>query len=260
MTHISSSSELLAVEFDGPIRILRLNNPSKMNAITDELHEALSNIWDQLSRDLSARVIILTGEGEAFSAGGNISSFEKGVNDQSYRRSHIRTARVLMEKVLACHLPVIAAVNGPAVGLGSSLVVAADLVIMAEGSYLSDAHVDVGLVAADGAVATLPFLTSMVVAKEYLFTGERIPAEVAVSLGLANRVVPRGALMMEAKTIAELLASKPPQALQETKRALNLHMQQASLEALPAALAAESESFTTPEVARFLRKVGNKHS
>src|SRR5260221_12884219 len=106
-------------------------------------------------------------------------------------------------------LPVIAAVNGPAVGLGCSLAVACDLVFMSELAFLADPHVTVGLVAGDGGAALWPLLTSMLRAKEYLFTGDRIPATVAVELGLANRVVASDTLVADAIAVAHRLASMP---------------------------------------------------
>lgn len=243
-----SSSDLLLVENDGPVRILTLNNPEMLNAMVDELHDALTDIWVDLSRDREARAVIITGAGRAFSAGGNVPAFDQLTNDLNYRRANMRTAKMLVDNILGSHLPVIAAVNGPAVGLGSSLATSCDLVLMAEGSFLADPHIDMGLVAGDGGVVTWPFLMSMLKVKEYIFTGERVPAETAVNLGLANRVVPKDSLMTEARTLAHKLAAKPPQALQETKRALNIHLQKAALSVLPFALTAESESFSTPEL------------
>jgi enoyl-CoA hydratase/carnithine racemase len=239
---------ILKVEADGPIRIITLNDPEKLNAMTDPLHEALVDVWPKIMRDEEVRAVILTGAGRAFSAGGNIPGFIKNYEDVPYRRAGMRTARLLVDHILGCHVPVIAAVNGPAVGLGCSLAVACDLVLMADNAFLADTHVNIGLVAGDGGVVTWPFMMSMLKAKEYLFTGERIPAQTAVDLGLANRVVPADSLMEEAMTLARKLCAQPAQALQETKRSLNLHLQHAALMVLPFAISAETESFSSPEI------------
>jgi enoyl-CoA hydratase/carnithine racemase len=119
---------------------------------------------------------------------------------------------------------------------------------MADHAYLADTHVSIGLVAGDGGAVTWPLMTSVLKAKEYLFTGEKIPAELAVELGLANRVVEGGRLIEEARALAHRIAEQPPQALQETKRAVNLHLQRAASAILPFALSAESESFATAEL------------
>jgi enoyl-CoA hydratase/carnithine racemase len=239
---------ILKVDAEGPIRILTLNDPEKLNAMTDPLHEALTDVWVKISRDEEVRAVILTGAGRAFSAGGNIPGFIKNYEDVPYRRAGMRTARMLVDHILGCHVPVISAVNGPAVGLGCSLAVACDLVLMADNAFLADTHVNIGLVAGDGGVVTWPFMMSMLKAKEYLFTGERIPAALAVELGLANRVVPADSLMEEAMTLARKLCEQPAQALQETKRSLNLHLQHAALMVLPFAISAETESFSSPEI------------
>jgi len=245
---MSSSSDLLRYEKKGPISIVTLNDPERRNCFTDELQHAFVDVWVDILRDQDVRAVILTGTGRAFSAGGDIPGFIRNVEDVEYRRWSMRNARLLMDHVLGCHVPVIAAINGPAVGLGCSIAVACDLVLMADTAYMADTHVNVGLVAGDGGVVTWPFMMSLLKVKEYLFTGDRIPAAEAVQLGLANRVVPVDDLMAEALALAEKLVAQPPQALQETKRALNLHLQRATLDVLPYALSAETESFSSPEV------------
>ena len=246
--------DILRVEAQGPIRVITLNDPDKLNAMTDPLHEALTDVWVHIMRDPDARAVVLTGAGRAFSAGGDIPGFLRNVEDVEYRRASMRTARLLVDHILGCHLPVIAAVNGPAVGLGCSIAMSCDLVLISDTAYLADTHVNVGLVAGDGGVVTWPFMMSMLKAKEYLFTGERIPAALAVELGLANRVVPAESLMDEALALAGKLAQQPAQSLQETKRSLNLHLQAAALKVLPFALSAETESFSSPEVAEKARQ------
>jgi enoyl-CoA hydratase/carnithine racemase len=250
----NDADDILRYEADGPVRIITLNDPDKLNPMTDPLHEALTDVWVKIMRDREVRAVVLTGAGRAFSAGGDIPGFLKCVEDVDHRRANMRTAKLLVDHILGCHVPVIAAVNGPAVGLGCSVAVSCDIVLMSDAAYLADTHVSVGLVAGDGGVVTWPFMMSLLKAKEYLFTGARIPAETAVQLGLANRVVPHGSLLDEALELAHTLAKQPAQALQETKRALNLHLQTAALQVLPFALAAESESFSSPEVAQIATK------
>jgi enoyl-CoA hydratase len=249
---------ILTVTSEGGIRVITLNDPDRLNAMTDPLHEALTDVWVHITRDEQARVVVLTGAGRAFCAGGNVPGFIRNVEDAGYRRAGMRTARLLVDHILACHVPVIAAVNGPAVGLGCSIAVSSDIVLMSDAAYLADTHVNVGLVAGDGGVVTWPFMMSMLKAKEYLFTGERIPAETAVQIGLANRVVAAGSLMDEAMLLARKLEGQPAQALQDTKRSLNLHLQAAALQVLPYALAAETESFSSPEVAATARQFAEK--
>ena len=244
----------LLIERDGPIAVLTMNNPDARNAFTDDLHEALREVWLHLAEDHALRAVVLTGAGKAFSAGGDIPGFIRSYDSLDHRRLELRRARRLIDAMAEFPKPVIAAVNGPAVGLGCSVAVTCDLVLIAESAWMADTHVSIGLVAGDGGAATWPLFMSLLKAKEYLLTGDRIPAIEAVNLGLANRVVPDDQLLKEALALAERLAAQPPQALQETKRALNLHLQAAVSLVAPFALSAEAESFATDDIRRTIEK------
>jgi enoyl-CoA hydratase/carnithine racemase len=148
----------------------------------------------------------------------------------------------------ACRIPVIAAVNGPAVGLGCSLVALTDIVFMAESAHLADPHVTVGLVAADGGPVVWPLLTSLQLAKEYALTGARIPARRAAEIGLVNHVCDDDAVLDEALECARRIARLPRRATEDTKRILNLQLERAVLATLDFALTAEDRSFTSPEL------------
>jgi enoyl-CoA hydratase len=241
-------SPYLLVETDGPVTVLTLNNPEMRNALVDELHETLQEVWGHLAADHSVHAVVLTGAGKAFSAGGDIPSFVRSYEDPDHRRLSLRNARRLMDAMAEFPKPVIAAVNGPAVGLGCSVAVSCDLLLISDATFLADTHVNVGLVCGDGGAVSWPLMMSLLKAKEYLLTGDRIPAAEAVAIGLANRVVPDGQVLSEAIALAHRLAAQPVQAVQETKRALNLHLQAAISLVAPFALSAESESFATEDV------------
>ncbi len=238
----------LLVETDGPVTILTLNNPDMRNAFLDDMHEAMQEIWTHLANDHSVRAVVLTGAGKAFSSGGNIPDFIRSYDDPEHRRMSLRGAKRLMDAMAEFPKPVVAAVNGPAVGLGCSVAVGCDLVLIAESAYMADTHVNIGLVCGDGGAVAWPLFMSLLKAKEYLLLGDRIPAHDAVALGLANRVVADDQLMTEAKALAHRLAAQPHQAIQETKRALNLHLQAAIQLVASFALSAEAESFATDDI------------
>jgi enoyl-CoA hydratase/carnithine racemase len=250
--------DVIRVEADGPVRIVRLARAEQLNAVNEDLHLALTRVFPLLSADREARVAVITGEGRAFSAGGDFDLLERMANDLALRRDVIAEGRELVLNMIRCRVPVVAAVNGPAVGLGCSVIALSDVVYMAESAYLADPHVAVGLVAADGGPLTWPLHTSLLLAKEYAFTGDRIPAARAAAIGLANHVCPDGEVFEKALAAAHRIAALPPQAVEATNRALNLHVERAVLASIDFAMTAETASFDTPELRanldRFLRR------
>jgi enoyl-CoA hydratase/carnithine racemase len=240
--------DVVRVEKDGPVRIVRLSRPDQLNAINDELHLGLTRLFPQLSADSEARVAVITGEGRAFSAGGDFDLLDRMAKDRQLRHDVIAEGRELVINMIRCRVPVVAAVNGPAVGLGCSVIALSDVVYMAESAYLSDPHVVVGLVAADGGPLTWPLHTSLLLAKEYAFTGDRITAQRAAAIGLANHVCPDDEVLPAALATAHKIASLPRQAVEATKRVLNLHVERAVLATIDFAMASETESFDTPEL------------
>jgi enoyl-CoA hydratase len=239
---------------DGPIRILTLNRPDQLNATNHELHAGLAAAFPRLAADDDARAVVITGAGRAFSAGGDFAYLEQLACDDALREETLADARRIVTGMVQCPLPVVAAVNGPAVGLGCSLVALSDIVFMAESAHLADPHVMVGLVAADGGPVVWPLLTSLHLAKEYALTGERISARRAAEIGLANHVCPDDEVFDAALACARKLAGMPRRALQDTKRVFNLHLERAVLATLDFAIAAEDRSFGSPDLQTTLEK------
>jgi enoyl-CoA hydratase len=240
--------DVIQVDADGPVRVVRLTRPEQLNAVNEELHLALTRVFPQLSADPDARVAVITGEGRAFSAGGDFDFLDRMAKDRALRRDVIAEGRELVLNMIRCRVPVVAAVNGPAVGLGCSVIALSDVVYMAESAYLSDPHVTVGLVAADGGPLTWPLHTSLLLAKEYAFTGERINATRAAEIGLANHVCPDDEVVPAALAAAAKIAALPQQAVEATKRVLNLHLERAVLATIDFAMAAETDSFDTSDL------------
>ncbi|GAA3205090.1 enoyl-CoA hydratase/isomerase family protein [Actinocorallia longicatena] len=233
------------VRAEGPLRFITLNRPEELNSVNDALHTGLARLWPQISEDRDARAAVLTGAGRAFSAGGDFAYLNELKDDAELRTKTIAHGRELVLGMVRCRIPVVAAVNGPAVGLGCSLVALSDIVYMGENAHLADPHVQVGLVAADGGPLTWPLHTSLLVAKEYALTGARITAERAVALGLANHVAADP--LAEATACAERIAKLPRKAVESTKRLLNLHLERAVLATLDYAMTAEDLTFQTDD-------------
>ncbi|MBH0123491.1 enoyl-CoA hydratase/isomerase family protein [Rhodococcus sp. HM1] len=248
--------EEIDVRADGPLRIITLNRPDALNAVNDDLHHGLAQLWPQLSADRTARAAVITGAGKAFSAGGDFAYLAELAEDADLRAKTIADGRELVIGMARCRIPVIAAVNGPAVGLGCSLVALSDVVYMAEHAYLADPHVQVGLVAADGGPLTWPLQISLLQTKEFALLGTRIPAERALALGLANHVVadPLTEALAAAKKISEL----PQKAVESTKRLVNIHLERAILASLDYAMTAEDLTFQSDDfranIARLTKK------
>jgi enoyl-CoA hydratase len=241
------------VQADGSLRIIRLNRPDSLNSVNDDLHAGLARLWPRLSRDPQARAAVLTGNGRAFSAGGDFAYLQELSQDADLRAKTIADGRDIVLGMARCRVPVIAAVNGPAVGLGCSLVALSDIVYIHDDAYLADPHVQVGLVAADGGPLTWPLQISLLLAKEYALTGTRISAARAVELGLANHAVsdPFSDAVACAKRIMEL----PQQAVEATKRVLNIHLEKAVLASIDYALTAEEQSFQTEDFRNIVAKL-----
>jgi len=238
----------LEVEVDGPVRIIRLNRAEQLNATNHGLHQGLAELFPQIDADAEARAVVLTGKGRAFSAGGDFTYLDELSRDADRRHETLAHGRRIVTGMVGCRVPIVAAVNGPAVGLGCSLVALSDIVFMAASAHLADPHVMLGLVAADGGPVTWPLLTSLQLAKEYALTGDRISAERAAQMGLANHVCPDDEVVDQAVACAHRIAKLPRQAVEDTKRILNLHLERAVVATLDFALAAEDRSFTSPEL------------
>lgn len=235
----------IEVRADGPLRIITLNRPEELNAVNDPLHCGLAGIWEALNEDADARAAVITGAGRAFSAGGDFNYLNELRNDEALRQKTIKHGRDLVIGMVRCRVPVIAAVNGPAVGLGCSLAALSDIVYLAENAFFADPHVQIGLVAADGGPLVWGSQISLLQAKEFALTGVRIKAARALELGLANHVVADP--LAEAIACAKQLAGLPKQAVEATKRLMNIQLERSVMASLDYANLAEYVSFGTAD-------------
>lgn len=204
---------------DEGIGIVTLNRPDVLNAINTEMRHDLYALIDQLIEDES-RVVVFTGAGRAFSAGGDVSHFEREWRGPDFRAQGHRLSR-FFDELEILEKPVIAAINGPATGAGLQLCLASDLRIASEETKLGYREHYLNLIPGHGGAARLVKLIGLSRAKELYFTGDLVSAQEAREMGLVNKVVPHDDLMPTVLDLARKMTHRAPQALGLTKRLLN---------------------------------------
>jgi enoyl-CoA hydratase len=217
------SYELIKTEMDDKgILTVTLNRPEKRNGFIQAWHGELIEIWEKVNIDDRVRCVIFTGAGKAFCAGGDVGAFPAVKLDPMQKTLNwLRDVKTTVTRIMECDKPIIAKVNGAAVGLGSSLVAACDVSFISDQAVIGDTHVKFGLVAADGGSALWGLLMGVNRQKEYLWSGELMSGQKAAELGLCNHCVPAADLDRTVQEYAEMIAALPPRAVQWTKRAIN---------------------------------------
>ena len=167
---------VIEVEADGPIRIVRLNRPEQLNATNHELHSGLAALFPQLDADAEARVAVITGNGRAFSAGGDFSYIDELAKDANLRNVSLTHGRQIVTGMVGCRVPVVASVEGFAIGAAWGLVLACDLVVASRDAFFAAPFNQRGLVADAGLAWALPRHLGHQRAAELLLLGERLPA------------------------------------------------------------------------------------
>lgn len=211
----------LKFERRGKVLTVTMDNPP-LNSASFQLHEELSYVFYDIARDPDCSVVVLTGEGRAFSAGGDIALMEKNLEDVDFHTAFISRGPFVIHGLLGLDKIVIGRINGHAMGFGASVALLCDLTIAADHARIADPHVMVGLSAGDGGSFIWPQHIGFARAKWYLLTGEAILAPEAVEMGLINKAVPAGELDTVVYELAERLANGPTKALNTTKRSINM--------------------------------------
>lgn len=228
------------------LRVTIAHPKSPLNAVDGALHEDLAALFRALRRETQARCVLLTGQGRAFSAGGDFAWFPT-LQDPDVLETVRRDGKQMIWDLLDVEVPIVCAVNGPAVGLGASLALLCDVIFAADTASFADPHVRVGIVAGDGGVAIWPAVLGPARAKQYLLTGDPVGAAEAERLGLVNFVVPSVELQEKALTFAQRLAAGAPLALRYTKLAVNKLVKDALNVAFDASTALEVVTFRSDD-------------
>ncbi len=219
-------SEAVLTQRDGAILTVTLNQPEKRNPVSGEdVIAGLIAAMRAADDDISIRAVILTGAGTAFSSGGDLKAMKNGSGLRAKlpaqtRRNYLTGIQRLPLMFQSLEVPVIAAVNGPAIGAGCDLACMCDIRIAAESAKFAESFVKVGIVPGDGGAWLLPRIVGFSRATEMALTGDMLSAQEALVCGLVSRVVPDADLMTAARAVADRIAANPPHAVRSTKKLL----------------------------------------
>lgn len=242
-----SHYQTITFKRQGRILEITLNLPDSLNAVNEVMHEELARLFVDVSNDPDCDIVVLTGAGLAFSAGGDIKWMQDSIDDPQLFERIAREAKQTIYTILDCEKPVIAKLNGHATGLGATIALFCDVIFASDKAKIGDPHVCIGLVAGDGGAVIWPQLIGYARAKEFLMTGDLIPASEAARIGLINHVVPHDELDAQVNAFAERLASGATKAIRWSKMTVNIGLKQLAHSIMDASLAYETLSNITSD-------------
>ncbi|HXC38729.1 MAG TPA: enoyl-CoA hydratase-related protein [Burkholderiales bacterium] len=238
-------------ELDGKVLTVTLNQPEKLNPIDSATEKELLDFLHEAADDSSFNVVVLTGAGRAFSSGGDIQHMQTIIDDPSLFDT-VRPKRTVLG-LIDFPKPIIAKVNGPAIGLGATIALLCDVVFASPNAKFADPHVNVGFTAGDGGAIIWPQLIGYTRAKEYLLTGDSISASEAERIGLINHVVPAEELDQRVSEFAQKLARGATKSINWTKQLANIGLRQVAAGLMDASIAYEALSNITKDHAEAVK-------
>ena len=246
-------------ERDGHLLVVTINRPEVLNAANARLHWEFTQIWPVVDADPKTRVVVVTGAGKAFSAGGDLSLVEDMAGNPDALTRTMREASDLVYNMINLDKPVVSAINGVAVGAGLVVALMADVSIISETARFTDGHTRLGVAAGDHAAIIWPLLCGMAKAKYYLLTADFIDGREAERIGLVTMCLPPDQVMPKALDVADRLARGSQISIQWTKRALNNWLRQAG-PIFDQSLALEMLSFSYPDVREGVKAIREKRT
>ena len=247
---MSTNHEALSISSHGNgVSEISLVRPELLNRFDNQLQIELATALEELAKDDDTRAIVLGSSGKAFSAGGDFALMRAAHDDADSRRDTVEAGLRLLRSFSGLPQPIVAAVQGPAIGLGATVALMCDVVVAARAAKLADTHVKIGLVAGDGGCLVWPQAAGMLRARRHLLTGDALDATTAYQLGMVTDIVeePDDALP-RAREIATRIAALPPLAVQGTKRALNHVTSLRADEVVPLAFELEEHTLTSDDL------------
>jgi len=239
--------ETLLLERAGRRLTVTMNRPGELNAFNGAMHREIVAALEYAGSDPNSDVIVITGAGRAFSAGGDIGRMQHFVDHPDDFVEEAEGAKRLVFALLDIEKPIVARINGPAVGLGATIALFCDVTIASGNARIGDPHVAIGLVAGDGGAVIWPQLVGFHRAKEFLLTGEILTAERAEKIGLVNHVVPEGELDAAVDAMCDRLLKGAQQAVRWTKATINIELRRIAEALMEPGMAYESQSVRTEE-------------
>jgi enoyl-CoA hydratase len=242
--------QTIATVLDEGILRVTLNRPDRLNALDRAMHKELRSLYERIAHDGDVRVVVVTGAGRAFCVGADFATMQENLAAGGYpdgRPDMLSDGADIARGILRVRQPMIAMVNGHALGIGATLALFCDVVFMSSAARIGDPHVQAGLVAGDGGCVLWPMLLGINRAKEYLMTGDLLSAEDAERMGLVNHVVTPEELEGAAMAMARRLAAGPAHAIQFNKRLVNKMLEDQVSRLYDLALAFECVTFDTAD-------------
>ncbi|RLA55223.1 MAG: enoyl-CoA hydratase/isomerase family protein [Gammaproteobacteria bacterium] len=227
-------------ERDGRILTVTINRPDHMNAVNERMHREMASVFHDVQKDRDSDVVVLTGAGRAFCAGGDTAWFQKMIDDPAEFEVIITEARSIVMGLLELEKPIICRLNGAAAGLGATIALLCDIVIASEKALIGDPHVCMGLVAGDGGCVIWPQLIGFNKAKELLMLGDMLKAAEADKYGLINHLVAHDELDAKTNEIAGRLAGGATKAIRFTKITANVPLRKLAAELMDVSLPYEA--------------------
>jgi enoyl-CoA hydratase len=241
------SYQTIAFSRRGRVLCVTLNRPDRLNAVDARMHEELARLFVDCSNDPGSDVIELSGAGRAFSAGGDIDWMQDAIDDPTRFEKTAREAKQIVFSLLDCEKPIIAKLNGHAVGLGATIALFCDVIFASSKAKIGDPHVGVGYVAGDGGAVIWPQLIGYARAKEFLMTGDLLSADRAAEIGLINHSIAPEQLDAAVEQFCDRLTSGAIKAIRWTKMTVNIGLRQLAHSMMDASIAYESLSNVTAD-------------
>jgi enoyl-CoA hydratase len=254
------SFETISLARKGRLLTITLNRPDVLNAVNEPMHGELEAVFAFAAEDPASDVLVLTGAGRAFSAGGDLTYLAETAEHPERFDVDIRRAKRIVYTILDLEKPLICKLNGHAVGLGATIALLSDVIFAAEHAKIGDPHVSVGLVAGDGGAFIWPQRIGYARAKEYLLTGELVPAPKAAQIGLINHSLPAAELDAAVESFCQRLLNGSTNAIRWTKVTANLELKRIAHAVMDAGIAYEAVTIRSADHKQAVAALQNKRA